>query len=59
MNFLSHRSTAEELLEEASVLNPGPWVDHSLNVARAARNIAEEMAKKSYDVDPEAFERKR
>jgi hypothetical protein len=31
---------AEALLRESGALNPGPWVEHSLNVARAARAIA-------------------
>lgn len=31
---------AEELLEEAGRLNPGPWIAHSLVVARAAQAIA-------------------
>jgi hypothetical protein len=30
----------EALLNEAGAANPGPWVAHSRNVARAARNIA-------------------
>ncbi|CAM3531819.1 HD/PDEase domain-containing protein [Deinococcus saxicola] len=33
--------TAEGLLLEAAVLNPGAWVKHSRNVALAARHIAE------------------
>lgn len=32
---------AEVLLLEAECLNPGPWVPHSRNVARAARFIAQ------------------
>ena len=32
---------AEELLREAEVMNPGPWVAHSRVVAAAARAIAE------------------
>jgi hypothetical protein len=34
------RAEAGELLREAAQMNPGPWVDHSLNVARAAEAIA-------------------
>ncbi|GAA5532303.1 HD domain-containing protein [Deinococcus aluminii] len=34
-------ATAERLLREAEALNPGGWVAHSRNVARAARLIAE------------------
>lgn len=33
--------TAEKILEEAGKKNPGPWVQHSRNVALAAKNIAE------------------
>jgi HD domain len=32
---------AEHLLKEAEVLNPGPWVAHSRNVALAGKMIAE------------------
>ena len=31
---------AHKLLNEAEVLNPGKWIDHSRNVARAAERIA-------------------
>ncbi|MEA3334437.1 MAG: HD domain-containing protein [Chloroflexota bacterium] len=34
------RDEAETLLEEAALLNPGPWVEHSKHVARAAEAIA-------------------
>ncbi len=34
-------SQAEQMLREAEPRNPGPWVAHSLNVALAARLIAE------------------
>lgn len=33
--------TAKKLLAEASRLNPGPWVKHSMFVALAAKNIAQ------------------
>lgn len=33
---------AKRLLEEASKLNPGPWVEHSLYVGKAAQLIAKE-----------------
>ena len=33
-------SAAEKALEEAFASNPGPWADHSRNVALACRNIA-------------------
>lgn len=35
-----NRKEALELLDWAASLNPGPWKDHSLNVARAAQAIA-------------------
>ena len=31
---------AQELLADAEMRNPGPWVAHSINVARAAELIA-------------------
>jgi HD domain len=34
------RAVAQELLYEAGAMNRGGWVDHSLNVARAAEAIA-------------------
>lgn len=36
---------AEEILEEAKRLNPGAWVEHSKNVAIAARLIASKNSK--------------
>ena len=45
------RITAEKLLEEARLLNDGPWVAHSYNVARLAEKIADRMridAEKAY-----------
>ncbi|WP_346921105.1 HD domain-containing protein [Clostridium sp. UBA7339] len=35
------RRIAEEILKEASILNPGPWVEHSRYVAEAAALIAQ------------------
>ena len=37
---LPTRKEAEAILTEASQLNPGPWVQHSINVAKAAQAIA-------------------
>lgn len=34
---------AKSELEIAEKLNPGPWIEHSLNVAVAARNIAKKV----------------
>jgi hypothetical protein len=31
---------AHAYLAQAQVLNPGPWVAHSIHTAKAARNIA-------------------
>jgi hypothetical protein len=41
--------TAREMLAEAEAKNPGPWGDHSRNVALAAKNIAEGCP----ELDPE------
>ncbi|MGL6173683.1 MAG: HDOD domain-containing protein, partial [Cellulosilyticaceae bacterium] len=43
------RIEAEQELKLAGQLNPGPWVEHSFNVGKAARNIAERCEK----LDPE------
>ncbi len=40
---------AQTLLAEAETRNPGPWVAHSINVARAAQLIAERHP----DLDPD------
>lgn len=34
---------AEDMLQEAAQMNPGPWVDHSRFVATAAKRIAERV----------------
>ena len=36
MKFVEDRLYAEQLLNEAAILNPGTWVPHSINVAKAA-----------------------
>ena len=38
--MLLSRNIAEKALEDASKLNPGPWVEHSKYVALACQNIA-------------------
>ena len=38
--MLPDKKTAEEELQIAEALNPGPWTKHSINVGIAARNIA-------------------
>jgi hypothetical protein len=40
MKYVEDRSLAEAMLQEAALSNPGPWVDHSYNVAKAAELIA-------------------
>ena len=40
-NGYPNEETAERILEESEKKNPGPWVQHSRNVAQAAKNIAE------------------
>ena len=40
---------ASDLLEKAVAINPGPWKEHSFEVARIAR----EIGRKIKDVDPE------
>ena len=36
-----NREAAEQALRAAEKSNPGPWVDHSLYVAQACKNIAQ------------------
>jgi hypothetical protein len=47
---LPDRHQAELWLQEAGVLNPGPWIAHSRHVAEAAHNIAAHLS----SLDPEA-----
>ena len=35
---------AKRELEAAAQLNPGPWIEHSINTGIAARNIAEKIS---------------
>lgn len=42
--MLPTREEAEEELELAGEMNPGPWIKHSVNVGIAARNIAEKIS---------------
>ena len=41
---------AKRLLSEAATLNPGPWVDHSIFTADAARNIANKHQKLNSEI---------
>jgi hypothetical protein len=43
------RSQAEAMMREAGALNPGPWVEHSRQVAEAAQRIAAHLP----PLDPE------
>ena len=47
--MLPDREAALNELRLAGEMNPGPWTEHSLNVARAARLIAAGCG----DIDPE------
>ena len=35
-----NRQRAEQILNEAKILNDGPWIEHSKNVAKVASIIA-------------------
>ncbi|WP_027085479.1 HD domain-containing protein [Cohnella panacarvi] len=50
--YLHDRATAESWLEWAGKKNPGRWVDHSYNVAKAAEVIATAMQQSGEDIDP-------
>lgn len=52
MKFVEDRLYAEQLLNEAAILNPGTWVQHSKNVAKAAEYIAIDLLKAGYEIDP-------
>ena len=43
INGVPTKEEAMRMLNEAKDLNPGPWFEHSINVAEAARLIAEEI----------------
>ena len=51
MSYILEREYARELLKWASHQNQGPWVNHSVNVARATENILIELNKKGYDLN--------
>lgn len=53
MKFVEDRVLAEEILREAALMNPGSWVEHSINVAMAAELIAQELKLHGFDIDPE------
>lgn len=41
---------AKLILEEGGRLNPGPWVEHSINVGRAAELIAKDDLELDKDI---------
>jgi len=43
-------SQTQQYLNEAEARNPGPWIAHSINVAKAAQQIAQRIP----DLDPES-----
>lgn len=51
MKYILDRNYAEELLEWANQQNPGPWVSHSINVAKATENILMELNNNGYDLN--------
>lgn len=51
MKFVEDRIYAEQLLNEAGLSNPGAWVQHSINVARAAEYIANDLLHAGYEID--------
>ncbi|MES5857742.1 HD domain-containing protein [Bacillus cereus group sp. RP29] len=51
MKYIVDRTYAKELLEWAYEQNPGPWFEHSINVAQATENIIIELIKNGYNVD--------
>ncbi|MFA2831003.1 HD domain-containing protein [Bacillus paranthracis] len=51
MKYIVDRTYAKELLEWAYEQNPGPWFEHSINVAQATENIIIELIKNGYNLD--------
>ncbi|MGP2420592.1 HD domain-containing protein [Bacillus sp. FH] len=51
MKYIVDRTYAKELLEWAYEQNPGPWFEHSINVAQATENIIIELIKHGYNLD--------
>ncbi|MDF9578875.1 HD domain-containing protein, partial [Bacillus paranthracis] len=49
--YIVDRTYAKELLEWAYEQNPGPWFEHSINVAQATENIIIELIKNGYNLD--------
>lgn len=51
MKYIVDRTYAKELLEWAYEQNPGPWFEHSINVAQATENIIIELINNGYNLD--------
>ncbi|MDA1761635.1 HD domain-containing protein [Bacillus cereus] len=51
MKYILDRTYARELLKWAYEQNPGPWFEHSINVAHATENIIIELIKNGYNLD--------
>lgn len=51
MKYIVDRTYAKELLEWAYEQNPGPWFEHSINVAQATENIIIELIKNGYNLN--------
>lgn len=45
------RAYAKEIMEWAYAQNPGPWLNHSVNVAEATENVILELNKNGYELD--------
>lgn len=52
MEFVKDRIYAEQLLNDATISNPGTWVQHSIYVVRTAEYIAIDLLKAGYEIDP-------
>jgi HD superfamily phosphodiesterase len=53
MRFVEDKAYAYELLNTAGTSNPGPWVEHSKNVAGAAERIAHELRRAGAEIQPD------
>ncbi|WP_341519625.1 HD domain-containing protein [Bacillus paramobilis] len=51
MKYILDRTYARELLKWAYEQNPGPWFEHSCNVALATEKIVVELINNGYDLD--------
>ncbi|MEM5018365.1 HD domain-containing protein [Metabacillus indicus] len=51
MKYILDRAYANEILEWAYKKNPGPWYNHSINVAKATELIVLELRKCGHELD--------